>query len=292
MLRQSPTNPCLLETSVDGVTWCVWADISKCIQDFQGQPTTGGAGQPAAGACVTYDAVLQGNGKWLVPIQVSAGNTIAVTQIDGGWNDGTAGWFCGTGHDYVLGLCDPSAGYNGADPLPTAYHMAIVVDINGTFYDPTVGPITVPNGVTTVNAVFQANDSSLSDNAGSVKFHVEVCNLSVTEVTFTSLNGNTLPVPNPAHVGDTFTWPIDADSHGFYYSDLSLTPCATVEVLLNNQTNTGGGAGISDYHCSGGSTAHAQGFTGTLPDATRIIYQTQDQSQGTPLVSIRVVSIP
>src|SRR5712664_3871192 len=30
MLRQNPDNPCELQTSVDGITWCTWADLSKC----------------------------------------------------------------------------------------------------------------------------------------------------------------------------------------------------------------------------------------------------------------------
>jgi hypothetical protein len=31
MIRQNPDNPCLLESSVDGMTWCTWADLSKCL---------------------------------------------------------------------------------------------------------------------------------------------------------------------------------------------------------------------------------------------------------------------
>jgi len=292
MLRVNPDNPCELQEFCGGEWVHFWGSEDCAALAGVGQPTAQGGTQPATGECQTYDLVLQGNGLWLLPVQVSQGNTIELSDFTGAWTDGTLLWFCPDGQHYVLGGCAGGQSTSGGDPLPSAYHGGLIALIDGVYYPAYAGVITVPAGVSLENAQFQMNDSNLVGNGGTITAKVKICNSGPTDVTFTSLNGNTLPVPNPAHVGDTFTWPIDADAGGFFYSDLSMSPCATVEVLLNNQTNAFA-LGVNEYPCGGGAPIqHAQGFTGMLGSAERIIYQTADQSQGTPLVSIRVVSIP
>lgn len=170
MLRQNPDNPCLLETSVDGVTWCAWADLSKCIQANPAQPS--GGGQPAAGSSSCHHAVLQGMNQWLLPFYVNGGDKIKVQNWTGAWNDGTGFWYCPDGNRYEFGHCTGIHGTSGSDPLPTANHASIIADIGGTFFDATAGEFIVPSGVTDAYCAFYMNDPSLSDNSGQIEFDV------------------------------------------------------------------------------------------------------------------------
>lgn len=40
-VRQSPTNPCILQKTQDGVTWEDWADLSLCAPELRKNPATG-----------------------------------------------------------------------------------------------------------------------------------------------------------------------------------------------------------------------------------------------------------
>jgi len=181
MIRQNPDNPCLLETSIDGTNWCAFADLSLCLKANPSQPGPGGEG-PGPGQSVDYCTTLQGGGKFILPVPVTAGSVLTISQRSGGWNDGTANWFCSDGANYSLGLCVGVGGFDGSDPLPSSKHMSLVVEIDGTWYD-TNSPVIIPAGTGSVDAVFQANDSSLGDNSGSINFCVNVKN--VTQPTFT-----------------------------------------------------------------------------------------------------------
>lgn len=141
------------------------------------QPT--GDGPLAPGACATYNAVLDGNGKWLLPVPVNANDVITISTVSGAWNDGTIDWNCPNGDNYILGVCNgtPEASLTG-DPVPLAPHMALVALIGATVpvwqyaYNTT---FTVPAGVTDANVTFQANDSDLTDNSGRISFTVSIC---------------------------------------------------------------------------------------------------------------------
>jgi len=174
MIRQNPDNPCLLESSVNGTTWCSFADLSKCLKANPAQPSPAGDG-PAPGETQQHCLTLNGNGKTLLPIGVSGGDVITLSDITGGWNDGSSAWYCGDGSGYILGACVDFCGTDGSDPLPAACHMRIVAEIDGVFYD-TATPIIVPSTVTDATCVFQANDSDLADNFGAVNFCANVAN--------------------------------------------------------------------------------------------------------------------
>lgn len=153
-----------------------WQDISGDgpSQDLV-QRTDGGEG-PSGGACQDFNIVLQGSGKYLLPIPVSSGYTLEFTALKGGWTDNGLVWYCANGQGYTLGECSGSGTTDPGDPLPSTRHMAVVAEIDGTFYSCIDGKITVPAGVTNANVTFQANDSDITNNYGSVSFKVTVCN--------------------------------------------------------------------------------------------------------------------
>jgi hypothetical protein len=182
MLRQNPTKPCLLETSVNGVDWCVWADLSKCLTP-SGQPGEGTEPPAPGGGSQCYELRLQASGTRLLPLIVNAGDTINLETSGGAGTDGSIHWFCPDGSIFFAGFCGGGAAPDPSDPLPTANHMAIIAQIAGTYYDLTNGIITVGGGVVNEQVFIQVNDSTLGDNSGEYTLSVCVTNNQASEFT-------------------------------------------------------------------------------------------------------------
>jgi hypothetical protein len=180
MIRQNPANPCELQTSIDGVTWCTFADLSKCVPAPQ-QPGDGAPQPPGDGGQVCYHAEMQASGMYLVPTPVNTGDVLEIQNAMGAGNDGTVSpWHCPNGDTFFAGGCvGGTGGLSGGDPAAAVNHMRLIVNIGGTYYDGMAGPITVPGGVSAVQPVIQVNDSAIGDNAGSYRFDVCVTNNGV-----------------------------------------------------------------------------------------------------------------
>lgn len=169
---------CALEYSIDCVHWIVLYDPTDCIAGA-GQPV--GGGQPGSGECRSWRLSLQANGQTLLPVQVSAGDTIQITGATGGATDTTdpllpTAWFCPSGAGYILGSCAGETTSPAAnDPLQTVPHMRLIALVDGVFYDAFNTTITVPSGVDHANCIFLVNDEEPGDNAGSYSFNVEYC---------------------------------------------------------------------------------------------------------------------
>lgn len=172
---------CVLEYSIDCETWYTLYDPTDCITGLTGQPS--GEGVLAPGECKSFDVTLRGNDRWLLPVPVSEDYTVTVTLASGGWYDGgEVAWRCPDGAGYVLGTCAGATTTLGGDPIPASPHMCLVGSIDtGTplWFEALAGVYTVPSGVTDNLLTFQANDSDISDNSGSIVFHVSVCNTGV-----------------------------------------------------------------------------------------------------------------
>jgi len=192
-IRISPDDSCIIQM------WCIdhwedWYDPRACIAEGSSQP--GGDGTIDAGACKTYQAKLDGNGKWLLPTGVSEGDTVRITNAKGGWWDGNAlhFWECPNGQLYTLGACTGSGDTDGSSPIPALPIGRLIAQIDTNYYDAFNTTIPVPAGVTDENMYFQMNDASLADNAGSVSFTVEVCKSDAAllgGLTFTEGSGAT-----------------------------------------------------------------------------------------------------
>lgn len=176
-------NGCKLEFSIDCVHWQTLYDPTACINAIAAQPGGGGIIQP--GDCREYDVTLRGNDQWLLPVPVSTGFTVTVSAATGGWYDGaTLVWRCPDGRVYLLGACGGATVTEPGDPINTAPHMTLLTRLDTTgpqWFEILTGTYTVPAAVTNVNLTFQANDSGLADNAGSITFHVKVCNANAAD---------------------------------------------------------------------------------------------------------------
>lgn len=178
LYRQNPDNPCLLESSADGVHWCTLFDVSLCVND-QGQPG-GGSPQPEPGGgekC--YHINQQAGYQILVPTVVNDGDMLTFSNFGGAANDGVPGrWDCPNGKYFFAGTCqDGTEGYDGGDPLPSAPHMSVIAQIDGIWYS-CLSPVTVPGGVANAQVLLQLNDSAIGDNQGQYALDVCVTNNS------------------------------------------------------------------------------------------------------------------
>jgi len=244
-----------------------WVNIPGGGPSTNVQPTDGGT--PVAGSTTCYKAVLQANGKWLLPVQVSEGDIITVNGAVGGWSDGTISWYCPNGGFYTLGACGTGSAPSGSDPVPTISHMRLIAEVDTTFYDAIDNAIAVPAGLTDVNVTFQANDASLSDNFGSIAFDVCVKKQSIDDtITLTYALGTG---PTTARRGDT---------------------------LILTSTCCGGGGG-ADYGVnvtfSSPVKVHVVGNTGftiACPGGGSCVYAFGQQPVGTTVTSLSTPANP
>jgi len=174
LIRQNPDNPCQLQTSIDGQTWCTFADFSLCLPAAP-QAGDGTPQPPSGGGQTCYRLTFAANSKALLPAPVNAGDTLTLQSATGAGNDGTISpWQCPDGSTFFGGICiSGTGGTSGGDPLNTSKHMCLLYKIAGVYYDATLGPFSVPGGIVNEQVEIQVNDSAISDNAGS--YQIEVC---------------------------------------------------------------------------------------------------------------------
>lgn len=162
--------PGLINDIIDGLI------ADGTLQRGGGQP--GPAEPPIVGTCQNYHVVLRASDRWKIPSPISEGDTITVSNVHGGWTDGAFAWYCYDGSAYVLGACTGDAPYEETDPIQSGNHMRLILGYNTS--SPTYGDVLgssfiVPEGVSSEEAWFQANDSPIDDNNGQIEFDVEVC---------------------------------------------------------------------------------------------------------------------
>lgn len=181
MIRQNPDNPCQLQTSVDGVTWCTFADFSLC-QQFGSQPgitpppSSGGGTQQTCG-------VLNANGHYLVPAVVSSGDQITLQASGAGYdgveNDFGPLWRLPNGDQFVGGIDVGFPTNYSTDPIPSANHMTIIAVIGATpvlVALPLNTPVNVPSGISNAQLYLEVNDDDITDNLGSYQICVKIKN--------------------------------------------------------------------------------------------------------------------
>lgn len=207
LIRQNPDNPCQLQSSVDGATWCTFADFALCVAgSLQSSFQPGPQEQPPAGGCSEFDVTLNANNVYLSAIGVGAGDTVTITNLTGGWLGAPLDvWRCPTGQEYVLGACFGSpAAPSGSDKCPSIGHMKLIANDGTNCYDASSGSFTIDSGIPNgTQLTFQANDADLTDNAGSASFHVKICKNAVPTTLYYGVCTNFWTVE---HLPSQITW--------------------------------------------------------------------------------------
>lgn len=171
--------------AVDG--WDSSAIAATPTQPGKGSP------QPQPGGCVSFVGEVQAGNRWLLPVPVSTGDQITVTNADGTWwtplDLGIAR--CPDGLIMFAGACvDGTAHTEPTDPLPTANHDNLIASDGSHFYDCGIAAdgsaavFTIGSGVLNANLLILMNTPD-SSGFGSVKFDIAVCKAASTTWTHT-----------------------------------------------------------------------------------------------------------
>lgn len=281
MLRQNPDNPCELQTSVDGITWCTWADISKCISNKQ--PAQGATQPPAGGGCTTFHGEVSIGDMWMLPNNVSTGDVVTVSHANGLWCSPLDLFIprCPDGNLWFEIACVEGSGHTEpGDPAPTINHDSLIA-YDGTHYydcgaasDNTPVVITIGAGISQKNLFFMCNTPDTS-GTGNVVFDVEYCNNAVPSWTHT-LDFTVSPQGFSVFVGPSagvwvagVGWQTTIVSG---HSDVEIKrPLASTNFTDVLMKWTYGGSG------SGGSSAAGFWYS---PDETGTLYDTTDITAG------------
>jgi hypothetical protein len=270
---------CLLQTQCADGSWVTIYDPTACIPAGVTQPPPGGTVPP--GACLEYDVTLQANSKWSLPVPVDNGDVITISNTKGLWYDGAVDpWKCPDGNNGPLGVCvGGSAGFDGADPVPAQFHMRLVGITSVQGYDAYNATIAIAGYGAADQLIFQANDSTLSDDAGSISFHVKYCKASAGPVGISYGVGTG---PGSVAIGDSFT--VSSAHTGVVQAfDLTFSRCVRMTVTGYTGFVEIGSAGANDWvywDCS--STPHNGPLSnsGAVPtdfpansDTTRVTFE-------------------
>lgn len=220
---------CLLQVQCSDGTWTTIYDPSACIAKGSSNPSPGT--QPPAGTCAEYNASMQASNHWLLPVLVNEGDTLDFTNFGGATNDGSnAEWRCLDGSDFILGGCIGGTITSGGDTIPTAPHLSLIVNIDGTWHSAISGPITVAPGVSGGTVFFAVNDSNIADNSGSVSFHVKYCAQAASAHSISYQNGSG---PAAFNYGDTLTMHGTNSGAGNFELTFTLDVAAKVTLLAD-----------------------------------------------------------
>lgn len=234
---------CLFQVQCADGSWTTIYDPTNCINSGAVNPTP--QPNPPAGDCQEYGLKVPGNGLALLPVLVSAGDTIEILVPNGAWSgDNGTQWNCADGSTFVLGGCVGSPGTSGTDPLPASPHMSLIAKIGSTYYQLMPGVFPVPSGVTDNSIMtFQANDSDLTDNVGTISAIVKVCKAPPGTVGITYSVGS-----GPANVPyDTPFTVTSAATGGVEAFDMTFSPCIHLTILGYSGFVEIGSGGANDW---------------------------------------------
>jgi len=234
---------CLLQAKCFDGSWVTIYDPTNCISSGSVNPTPGS--QLTPGTCAKYPFTLQGNGQAVLPVLVSPGDTIQLSDGSGAWSgDNGLVWHCPDGSGYILGGCIGSPTIDPTAPVPTAPFMSVIAFIDGNYYQIQPGVFPVPSGITANSQVtFLANDADLSDNVGSISFTAEVC--AAADDLF-SISYGVGTGPTTARYGDNFTI-ASAATGGVQAFDMTFSPCVKLTILGYTGFVEIGSAGANDW---------------------------------------------
>lgn len=174
-----------------------WQDIPggniAAIAGGSGNPVQS-VDQPSAGQCRDFMAKVLYGGRWLLPVPVSTGDVITVTNALGatsGYVNDVYEWRCGDGLLFIAGGClNGSAVTDGTNPMPSAPRDALIAFDGTNYYDCSDAAnslpvtITIPSGITNGNLFFLVNNDSIA-GAGDLQFNVSICKASSSVPRFT-----------------------------------------------------------------------------------------------------------
>jgi len=253
MVQFRQVDLCTLEASFDsGSTWQLIYDANACvinganelIAGYLADGTLGGSQPSPQGTlpiyfCKSFKVTLRGDGTWISPIPIKANYRITITNVQGITQDGAVlgPWRCGSGALYLLGQCSGSEVTNPADVAPALFHQRLIMRYNSTYFD----AYNLVHNVSSAlvgehDLTFMINDSVFDDNAGDLRFDLEICNFGACEPLFGPLDHGNVTY-NGDEITITTTSPVPG-ANGAYQmtgtiadSDGDPCPCKALQII-------------------------------------------------------------
>jgi hypothetical protein len=145
-----------------------------------------GSPQPASGQCQSFSCVLGPTTPWLLPVAVSSGDTITVSNLNGSWSPSafTEIWLCPDGNLFVAGFCvDHTQAFDAGAPMPSAPLNGTILFDGTNYYDVSAAAnldtpvtVTIAPGVSNAQLLVRCNFHGGVDPAGQVLGNIQVCN--------------------------------------------------------------------------------------------------------------------
>lgn len=140
-------------------------------------PSVPGAPQPGPGQCQGFDLSNFGNTPALIPVPLSTGDTITLSNVLGASSVDGIAWLCAAdGKVFFAGDCVGSPGTSAGDRVPAAPQGQVIVGIDGSFYAFSGLNFIVPAGITNKQASIWLNWPAGDTIYGQINAHANVCN--------------------------------------------------------------------------------------------------------------------
>lgn len=270
---------------------------SQQVRDLiNGQPGPGAPQPPPGGGEACYDGILRTGTSWLIPTALNTGDVITLSNVAGATNDGIVpGWYCGDGQLFFAGLCIGGVITDGGNRMPTAPNGSLVLYINGTYYDLSAGPFTLPGGIANQQGVLEINYAPGAVGSGELTFTACVQNnqtsswISIMDFTLNPYS-SVVAAPFAAWViGQGYPGGVNGGVPNWAELDIASidgTTITSMEMLYDDVAN--GGTSITIFF--GVAAAIYGGVTGTPSTGTNLLYSVADvYTNGSPFGLVAVV---
>jgi hypothetical protein len=168
---------CALQTQCADGSWVTIYDPTACIAQLAGQQAPQNPTPPGGEQSVCLN--VQANAPYALTVALDSGDRIETQSIQGAWTDDSgffSYWYCGDGqHYFAIAGCAGGAATDPSDPLPSANHMAALLNLNGTYLDISkTGTVVVPPGITNQIATIVPNMHGATTPSGSIAICLKV----------------------------------------------------------------------------------------------------------------------
>lgn len=178
------------------------------------QPGTG-TPQPPPGGCSQFSGAIEPTVSWLLPVPVSTGDVITVTNLQGSWTPSqfTDIWLCPDGNIFFAGFCaDGTQAFDSGAPMPTAPLNGTILFDGTNYYDVSLAAnpgtpvvVTIGSGVTNKQLLVRCNFHGGVEPAGTVTFDIQICKNASVDWTH-DFDFTLSPGPFAAYHATGYTW--------------------------------------------------------------------------------------
>lgn len=238
---------CCIRWNDDGILQVLscgeWTDVpgpgSKVPITGIGGPTP--TTPPEPGDCEQFIGKVLFFGRWLLPVPVSTGDVVHVTNALGATQDYIVdypAYRCGDGTEFIFNGClSGSEIFNGSDPAPAIHHGNLIAFDGTNYYDCGQAAnsmdveINILPGITDQPLQFLINSPG-PGGTGDITFDVRYCRSAAVPITFSYIEGS-----GPAGVQQGSIATFSSQDTGFFQCNelhrikVNFSPCKHTQLI-------------------------------------------------------------